>query len=340
MEKYGFDSLNSWDEYVDFLKKVAKDTNTTGISASAQNPTRAELGPLWIQSQNLSRLSSSNFYYVIDSANPSKAPDIDDLFFYYTSEQYRDYAFTMAGLAAEGCWSANAINETTDPRDSFANGTSASYSYNETIYAVGKDLESAGLGTYEAYDITPNYPAARGSFADDLIAITTNSTDCERAALVLDALKAFPEVNNLIVGGIEGKHYDLNEDGERVTLEGSTGYGWASWAWALQRADLPVDATMDTRQRAFLSQCEAKEFVSDIVGFTFDKSPVETQLSLISALVTEYNNSFALGVYGDQTEAKLAEFQSKLEEVGLDVLKEEVIKQYTAYCEGKGLSVK
>lgn len=44
----------------------------------------------------------------------------------------------------------------------FENGTSASFVWNETIYDAGKALEEAGLGTYAAYDITPDVSRARG----------------------------------------------------------------------------------------------------------------------------------------------------------------------------------
>lgn len=227
----------------------------------------------------------------------------------------------------------------THPGDSFANGTSASYSYNETIYSVGKDLESAGLGTYEAYDLAPDFKRARGSYADDAIAIATNSQDPVRAALVLDALKAFPEVNNLIIGGIQGKHFDLDEEGNRVVLEGSAGYPWNAWSWALQRYDQPQDATMDPRQKEFLAICDANEYVPEFTGFTFDKSAVETELNVINSIRDEYKYSFTLGVYGDNTAAKFEEFKGKLEAAGLEKVTEEFKAQYKAYCEGKGIAL-
>lgn len=250
-----------------------------------------------------------------------------------------EYALETAELAAAGCWSSNAINDTNDPRDSFANGTSATYSYNENIYTVGKELESAGLGTYEAYDIAPGTKRARGTYASDAIAIATNSKDPVRAALVLDALKGFPEVNNLIIGGIEGKHFNLDEEGNRVTLEGSVGYAWNAWSWALQTADMPQDATMDDRQKEYLAICEENEFVPEIVGFTFDKAPVETELNVINSIRDEYEFSFVLGVYGDKTEEKFQEFKEKIQAAGLEKVTEEFKSQYKAYCEKKGINL-
>lgn len=153
--------------------------------------------------------------------------------------------------------------------------------------------------------------------------------------MVLDALKAFPEVNNLIIGGIQGKHFDLDENGDRVVLPDAGGYAWNSWAWALQRWDQPVNATMDDRQREFLAICEENEFVPQQIGFTFDKTPVETELNVINSIRDEYKYSFTLGVYGADTKAKFEEFKGKLEAAGLDKVTDEFKAQYKAYCDKK-----
>ena len=82
--------------------------------------------------------------------------------------------------------------------------------------------------------------------------------------------------------------------------------------------------------------CTAKEYTPVASGFTFDKSPVETELSVINAIRDEYLTSFFLGVFGDQTEAKFEEFKGKLEAAGLDKVTAEMKRQYEAFCEKKG----
>ena len=63
----------------------------------------------------------------------------------------------------------------------------------------------------------------RGSYSTDAIAITEKSEDPERAALVLDYMKGDVNLNRLLLGGIEGKHYSLDSDGNRTTLDGAEG---------------------------------------------------------------------------------------------------------------------
>lgn len=338
MDKYGYESLDSWDDYTSFLKDVAADTKETGISATAMTPVRLETQDIWqIQAGMDSVVAGDDWFYYHN--NSEKAPMADDIFYLYTSDAYLEYALESAELAAAGCWSSNAINDTNDPRYSFSNGTSAAYSFNGTVFQVGRELESAGLGTYEAYDIAPNMKRSRGTYAGDIMTIATNSKDPVRAALVLDALKAFPEVNNLIMGGIEGKHYELNENGERITLEASAGYPWAAWSWALQTATMPTDASIDPREKEFDAYCAANEFAPEHTGFTFDKSNVEAEMNIIDAIRNEYRPSFCLGIYGENTKEKFEEFKSKVEAAGLDKVTEEYRRQYKEYCQQRGLTV-
>ena len=337
MEKYGYDSLDSWEDYKNFMLDVAADSRETGIVASAQDPTRLELEYIWPQIEGIRNLVSSySFYYKHN--NSEKAPNPEDIFFFYASDYYADFAREMAELASKGCWSSNAINDTTNPFDCFANGTSASYSFNGMIFAAGREMESAGLGTFEAYDITPENYCSRGAYANDCTGIATNSKNPERATLVLDCLMGFPDVNNLIVGGIEGKHWKMLENGERLTLEAAPRYGWLAWAWNVQTGTLPRDASQDPRERAFFDSCASKEFKPVTDGFTFDRSSVEAEYNVINSICDEYRPSFGLGVYGDQTDAKLEEFRSKLEASGLDKVTEELKRQYIEWCEKKGIT--
>lgn len=79
MDKYGYEKLSSWEDYTSFLKDVAADTKTTGISASAITPTRDETSPLWMHTQGLDEVVSG-FDWVYYTNNSEKAPALDDIF--------------------------------------------------------------------------------------------------------------------------------------------------------------------------------------------------------------------------------------------------------------------
>ena len=82
-----------------------------------------------------------------------------------------------------------------------------------------------------------------------------------------------------------------------------------------------------------MDSIESRELHAEVAGFTFDSSKVATELSVVNSIVDEYEYSFALGIYGDDTDTKLEEFVQKLEAAGLDKVTEELKSQYEAYKE-------
>ena len=142
------------------------------------------------------------------------------------------------------------------------------------------------------------------------------------------------DLNRTLLGGIRGEHWDLNDQGQRLVLDGAENYSWNSWAWALNRADEPVMAGTDERKLAISESIDSRELFAQVAGFTFDSSPVAAELSVVNSIVDEYEYSFSLGIYGDDTEAKFNEFKTKLEAAGLDRVTEAMKMQYEAFAAG------
>ena len=198
-------------------------------------------------------------------------------------------------------------------------------------------MEDGGVGTYAAYDVTPDVKRCRGSYSVDAIAITQKSKIPERAALVLDYMKGDVNLNRLLLGGIEGVHYELDDEGKRITLPDADGYGWNNWAWAINRQDEPNEADIDARELAVNAHNEEMEYIPAQTGFTFDPSKVQTEFTVIQSIVDEYKMSFALGIYGDDTEDTFNDFKEQLENAGIQTVTDEFIAQYNAYRERKGI---
>ena len=257
-----------------------------------------------------------------------EAPAADDIFYFYGSDLNLEYAKKMAELASKGIWSADAINDTNDAQAYFENGTSGSFLWNTSVFQAGKNLESAGTGTYAVYDLTPDAKRCRASYATDAIAITTKSKDQKRAALVLDYMKSNVDLNRLLLGGIEGTHYKLTDQGTRLALDEGKKYAWNNWAWAINRQDEPDEAGLDERQIVINKNLNVNEYHPAVSGFTFDPKKVETEYTVVKSIIDEYKQSFALGIYGDNTEAEFASFRKKLNAAGIDKVTEEFMSQY------------
>lgn len=334
IDKYNLTEPTSWDNFKKYLIELAEHTSDSGVTAMNTNANREQLLSMYLQSEKIQGVTEGyDWEYVAD--NSEAAPKQDDIFYLYTSDKYKKYCEEMAELADKKVWSSDAINDTTDSQAYFENGTSGAFVWNTSIFTAGKNFENAGLGEYAAYDVTPDTKRARGAYSVDAIAITSKAASPERAALTLDYMKSDVNLNRLLLGGIEGKHWELAEDGTRKVLDAAANYGWNSWAWAINRQDEPAEYGLDKRQTELMEACEAQEFVPEQTGFTFNPEKVQSQYQAVSAIVDEYKQSFALGIYGDATDSTFDTFKSQLEAAGIDTVTEEFISQYNEYMSSK-----
>lgn len=336
IDEYGLTEPDNWENYKTYLSELAEIKDETGVTPLATNSNREQLLTLYGQSKGVQGVTEGyDWDYFAD--NSEKAPAADDIFYLYTSDFYKEYCLEMAQMAKDGIWSSDAINDTSDAQAYFENGTSGSFVWNTSIFPAGANLEKAGLGTYAAYDVTSDVKRNRGSYAVDAIAITAKSSDPERAALVLDYMKGDVNLNRLLLGGIEGTHWELDEEGNRITLDGSANYAWNNWAWAINRDDEPDEAGIDERQQEISDALDAMEYVPEQTGFTFDPSPVQTQFTVVTSVVDEYKMSFSLGIYGNDTESVFETFKKQLTDAGIEEVTAEFLRQYTEYKEMKGI---
>lgn len=334
IDQYNLTVPDSWENYKTYLGELAALKSETGVTPLATNANREQLQTTFLQTKGIMGAAEGYDWYYYHN-NSEEAPKAEDIFYYYTSDLYKDYCLEMAELVEMGAWTTDAINDTVDAQAYFENGTSGSFVWNSTVFQAGKNLEDSGIGTYAVYDVTPDALRSRGSYATDATAITTKSANPERAALVLDYMKSDVNLNRLLLGGIEGTHYSLDSDGYRTTLDKAADYSWNNWAWAINRADEPDEAGLDPRQVAISEQCDAHEFHPVTAGFTFDPSPVETQYTVVKSIVDEYKNSFALGIYGADTETTLESFKSQLEAAGIEEVNTEFLRQYQEFLNRK-----
>lgn len=330
IDKYKLTVPDSWENYQKYLKELAALKSETGVIPLNTNANREQLLTVFLQARGIQNVTEG-YDWMYFHNDKEQAPDDKDIFYFYGSDLNLEYAKKMAELASEGIWTADAINDTTDAQAYFENGTSGSFLWNTTVFQAGKNLESAGIGTYAVYDLTPKALRSRASYATDAIAITAKSEDRQRAALVLDYMKSDVSLNRLLLGGIEGIHYELTDKGTRLKLDESKNYIWNNWAWAINRQDEPDEAGLDERQIAISENMDAHEYHPQIAGFTFDPKNVETEYTVVKSIIDEYKQSFALGIYGEKTEAEFAGFQKKLKNAGIDKVTEELKAQYNDY---------
>lgn len=331
LEKYGIQELTDWDSTIEAFKVIAEHEAENGMYVIGQRA-HNELLYQWWQKNNIAYLTSG-YDFVFNNHGSDELPAPEDLQYMFLTDEFYQYCEIMAELADKNIWSPNVLNDQTDVSVQFESGRLAAMSWNASINSCGANMEANGIGTYAIYDITLDAKTSRGSYADGMMSIPATCKDPERAMLALDLMRAFPEVNRMLLGGIEGESWILREDGYREIGPKADEYQWGCWAWGINRYDDPKLYNEDERQLFFEATCEKKEIQPKSAGFTFDVANVETEFSVVSSIVDEYYASLTLGMYGENLPAKYQEFVDKLHAVGIDDIMEELRTQYQAYCD-------
>lgn len=154
------------------------------------------------------------------------------------------------------------------------------------------------------------------------------SKNPEKAIKLIELVNTDKEFYNLICFGIEGKHYEFNEEG-KVRKIADSGYNPnADWKFGNQFNAYLMEGQDDNlwNETAELN-LSAQE--SPLLGFVLNMDPIKTEISQISAVNTEYARVIANGAK-DPAEY-MDEYRAKLEKAGIQRLKEEIQKQVDAY---------
>ncbi len=188
----------------------------------------------------------------------------------------------------------------------------------------------------EMVDIYPeNYRALRDSYIGDGMAITAFSSKPERAAVLLDYIKNDFETYMLLAGGIEDRHYIYDEASNTVSPgPEAADYQFDGWAWGIRHKDFPWPKTDDQYINATNEKLKANQVKDEewpYWGFNFDYTPVNAEWAVISALITEYQPSFDLGMFGDNTMTEYEGFIKKLQDAGLEKYMEEWNRQRSEF---------
>lgn len=181
----------------------------------------------------------------------------------------------------------------------------------------GKDVEIVKLS--DSYMGTDSCVAT-------ITAISRTSKNPEIAVQFLNLVNTDPKLYNLLILGVEGVHYTVNEDGT-VTSQDSAGYNPnVDWVVGNQfNAKVREGEALDIWEQTKAIN-ESDDIVSSIaMGFAFDSTTVTNELAAVTAVVEQYRLSLETGAVDPET--VLPEFYEKLEAAGSEKIIAEVQRQ-------------
>ena len=331
-EKYEISELNTWDDYMNYLLTIAEqETPKSGIYAYAAATDNNELWDVYREGYNVRTAVDNDLLdltYIYK--NESTIPTAEDIQLVYATDEFRNFCDDMKKLADAGVWSRSALTNSVTDDESFGALQGASVAWNSSVFTYIKTAEQTEGVKCAVYDLASDMPTA-AAYGNGGMAIASSGRNMERAAMILDIMENDTYLNQLIILGIEGVHYEMQDNEHYIETDKATDYPiWGTSAsWAIKNYKL-TDASMDPRQEAIEASIEERGETSPTRTFAFDDSGISEYTAAIKNILNDYVPSLQLGLTKD-IDGALDEMMSKLNAAGLQTYMDEFKKQYNAW---------
>ena len=298
----------------DFLTEIAPVLKERGVYLTSQRQGAASSQMLNIMYPQITNMFGTNYMYgVIDDVdNNTKIINLFD------TDYYLNYCLEMRKWCENG-WI---------PEDSIVNGQD-----NAVLLNAGQAfLTWTGVNPSEKALQTNTYAFKIGMFSMAETQITTDRVQevgwgipitCERPDKAMEFLNFMYEnadVANLLMNGLEGKEYEKVSEHIITYPEGvdasNIGYSRNFSIFGDTMMTYQWAPTTEDFYQELQEYYNSKE-VSPLFGYSFDASPVSTQVSAVSNVIAEYMPSLECGVVED-VEASVEEFRAALNSAGID----------------------
>lgn len=163
-----------------------------------------------------------------------------------------------------------------------------------------------------------------------------NSEKPERAVQVLNEIYTNPDLANLFINGLEGKHYEFvdKEKGIVNYPEGvnasNTGYTSLPWAWPNETISYIWEG-LDSDIWDQIQEFNKDATVSPAKGFAWDNTGVQNEVTACANVVAKYGPALECGSLDPET--TIPKFLDELKAAGADTIIAEKQKQLDAWLE-------
>jgi putative aldouronate transport system substrate-binding protein len=331
MEKYGLTELKNWADYKNYMLTIAeKETPESGIYALAAATDNNELWDVYRQQTDTFLALDSSYLdmmYEYKDATPAK----EDIKLAYEYDSFRQYAKDMKEMADAGCWSRSALTNTVTDDDAFGNLQGASIAWNASVFTYMEQAEKTEGVKCMAYDLTTDHLVSAEAYSNNDMAITAGSKNPERTAMVLDLIKFDTYLNRLLLLGIEGQNYSIDDQGHYTELDKATDYAAMSISasWAIKNGNLS-EAGVPERELAVTNAWQERVTMNPTITFVFDDTNVKSYVTSVTSVLTDYVPMLELGLV-DDVDATVDEMLTKCYDSGLQEIYDEFYKQYDAW---------
>lgn len=191
----------------------------------------------------------------------------------------------------------------------------------------GADAEIAGKYGYEVVTL-PTGPAEINASAvlSTLTAVSRTSKHPERAVMLIDLVNKDREIYNLLSFGIEGQDYTKVEEKRIEPIAG--GYLAPNWMIGNVFNSYLIPGQSDDVWEETKALNDSAT-VDPFIAYTFDRTPVESELARISAIEAEFGPILKNGL--DDPDKTYAAYIEKRLAAGYDKVVAEIERQFAVY---------
>ncbi len=172
------------------------------------------------------------------------------------------------------------------------------------------------------------------NLTSSMTAISVNSKNPELAMDVLELFYTDKEVYNMLIYGVEGVHYKLDENQQVETISDGHIMDGVSWMTGNELINAYVKQGVNPEVGKKTDEVNRSARPSAFLGFGFDTSNVSTELSALNAVYAEFS-FLTYGAGDDDVEKQAEEFKSKMESAGAEAARAELQRQLEEFVASK-----
>ncbi|MEG2381241.1 MAG: ABC transporter substrate-binding protein [Oscillospiraceae bacterium] len=183
-------------------------------------------------------------------------------------------------------------------------------------------------------DVVYRHPPVMTNTVGAMNAIPVTCKRPEKAMEFLNLLNSDEQIRNMIGYGIEGVHYNLNDEGKRVvTDKGKEAYGsMPQYALGNLFLNKLAETDKDGKWERF-EEYNNSAIESPIKGFFFDSKTVKSEVAAMENVISQYKKDLLFGRV--DPDVILPEFLQKLKDVGSEKVQAEMQRQYDEFLKNK-----
>ncbi len=314
LDKYGFDlqSVEHIEDIEPFLDMVKN--GETGIY-----PIRTRWSTSFWVNQNWGEMKGCGLWFNYDTHEflPS-----------FEVPEYKQYVNTMRDWYKKGYIRADVASVGDDSTDSMQN----KYAVQLTTYKPGQTSPENQTNCEYESKVLLTLRLSETACQATMTGISITSKNPEKAYELIKLVNTDKELYNLICNGIEGKHYELTDEGKIIPNEESGYTPNCDWKVGCQFNALIDDGMPDDVWEQTIALNDSAE-TSPLSGFTYDDTETSLELSNMIAVMSEYSDFITV----KDLDGHIKQYNKKMKEAGSDKVYADIEKQVKAFLKENGI---